>query len=150
MSHANRGMGTELAIEITNKTIINKEIGHVQKLELPIKITKKKGRNITGVLMGKSTLDYRGAILIDKMLVPVSFDSKETAKSYLPLGNIKEHQVNYMRIAQKLGEVSFLIVRFTNLQKIMFCSSEVVLLAYDEWINQKKVAKSKEAQLTFL
>lgn len=141
--HANRGMGLESIIDYTNKQLEVKEIGNVQKLEVPIKITKKRGNNIVGKLMGKSTLDYRGNVLISGMLVPVSFDSKETKLNYFPLGNLKDNQVGYMKLAHKLGEVSFLIVRFTNVQKIMFCSSDVVIPAYDEWIKQKKSGKVK-------
>jgi recombination protein U len=58
--------------------------------------------------------------------VGVAFDAKETALNSLPLQNVHEHQIEFMRDINEQGGLAFLIVHFK------FCD-EYFLIPY-EWL----------------
>ena len=99
---------------MTNESYRNKKLAIVQKIPTPITPVKidNESRNITLAYFGqKSTVDYIGAV----QGVPVCFDAKETSSKSLPIQNIHEHQIEFMREFKGQGGLAFLIVHFKML-----------------------------------
>ncbi|MCL1914574.1 MAG: Holliday junction resolvase RecU [Eubacteriaceae bacterium] len=100
------------------------DLAVVQKLPTsikPVKLGKEKGVITLAYFDAKSTVDYMGNV----QGIPICFDAKETSKPYLPISNIKAHQIEFMGKFSQQGGLSFLIVSFTLYDKIM-------LLGYSE------------------
>ena len=80
---------------------------------------------------GKSTLDFRGTV---KPGIPISFDCKETKNDKgLPLVNISPHQIDYIRTALKMEEVSFILCYMQIYDKRFYIPGGVVINAWDDW-----------------
>lgn len=109
MSYANRGMVSENIIEITCKQYEERGLAVIRKVPTPVKVLINKRGRISGFYEKKSTVDFEGTIQGGKS---VAFDSKETKLKSLPLDNIQEHQVDYMKKISKLNGIAFLIVYF--------------------------------------
>ncbi len=118
-SYANRGMGLENDINISNKYYLENDIAVIHKKPTPIKVTKiiynKSGSIISeGFFEKPSTTDYNG-IYKGKY---IDFDAKETnSKTSFSLNNIHKHQIEHLFNILKHGGLSFLIVRFNMLNK---------------------------------
>lgn len=106
-----RGEALEEQINTTNELYREKGLALVQKIPTPIKpvrIDSEKRVITLGYFEQKSTVDYIGAV----QGVPICFDAKETTKAFLPMSNIHEHQVAFMREFKAQGGLAFLIVYF--------------------------------------
>lgn len=116
-TYANRGMGLENDINISNKYYIDYDIALIYKKPTPIRITKTNYQNMRitdGFFETPSTLDYNG---IYKGYY-IEFDAKETkSKTSFPINNIHKHQINHMEKVIKHHGIVFLIIRFTQLNK---------------------------------
>ncbi len=95
-----------------------------------------KGKQIVSAFPeGKSTLDFRGTV---KPSIPVSFDCKETKDERgLPLANVLEHQIDYMRNAIDVGEISFILCYITTLDKRYLIPGATVIKYWDRWQENK-------------
>ena len=95
----NKGKAFEEEVNISNKVYRNKGIALIQKISTPWTVIRKGNQIVSAFPEGKSTLDFRGTV---NPRIPVSFDCKETTEiKGLPLANIAEHQISYMRDALK-------------------------------------------------
>ena len=116
-SYANRGMGLENDINISNKYYLDNDIALIYKKPTPIRITKTNYKNMRitdGFFETQSTLDYNG---IYKGYY-IEFDAKETkSKTSFTLSNIHKHQIEHIKRVIKHNGIVFLIVRFTLLNK---------------------------------
>lgn len=141
----NKGMFLEDMIDKTNKVYFNKGMANIQKIPIPITILEQKGNMIIKAFkQGRSTLDYRGTI---NPAIPISFDCKETTEEKgLPMANILEHQIEFMRQALEIGEVSFLICYIEPTRKSYFIHGKTVLEKWDLW----KANKGKRGYNTIL
>ncbi|MBQ7266219.1 MAG: Holliday junction resolvase RecU [Firmicutes bacterium] len=120
-----RGSAFEEMINITNKLYSDKNLAVVQKIPTPItplKMDKSRGLITSAYFEKKSTVDYMGAA----QGIPICFDAKETEQGRLPLQNIHEHQVDFMRAFKMQGGVSFLLVHCKDKNEIYFVSVEVM------------------------
>ena len=119
VNFANRGMGLESDINLTNQYYVDKGIAFIYKKPTPIQVTKVDYKNNSmiikeGFFKEPSTTDYNG--LYDGLYI--DFEAKETtSKTSFPLANIHKHQINHIRSVINNGGIGFLIVRFTNLDK---------------------------------
>ena len=108
-----RGSTLEELINFSNDVYREKGLGIIQKIPTPItpvKISTDK-RNITlAYFEKKSTVDYIGAV----QGIPICFDAKETSHEYLPLQNVHEHQIQFMKDFSKQKGAAFLIVYFSK------------------------------------
>lgn len=129
---ANKGVFLENMLEFTNEVYKNRGIANVQKIPIPIKILKEsKGKIVNGYREKKSTVDYRGTISPG---IPVSFDAKETAdEEGLPMANIIDHQIDFMRQAMGIGEITFLICYMSKFNKTYYIPGETVIEKWDLW-----------------
>ncbi len=120
-----RGSAFEDMINMTNKVYKERDLAIIQKIPTPITPIKlDKGKNVITLAYfdSKSTIDYIGAA----QGIPVCFDAKETNQGRLPLQNVHEHQIDFMREFKKHGGVAFLLVHCQDLEEYYFLPFEVL------------------------
>lgn len=119
IKYDNRGMQLEEDINITNQYYITNEIAFIYKKPTPIQVTDVEYKNGSIIIKKAffkeaSTTDYNG-LYKGKY---IDFEAKETRNiTSFPLKNIGQHQINHIRNIKDNGGISFLIVRFTRLDK---------------------------------
>ena len=114
-----RGTVFEELINMTNDQYARKGLGIIQKIPTPItpiQVDNKKKRITLAYFDQKSTVDYIGAV----QGIPVCFDAKETSLKSLPIQNIHEHQIKFMRDFDKQGGIAFLVVHFSFCKEMYF------------------------------
>ena len=145
-NYANRGMILESDINQTNKYYLLNNIALIYKKPTPIKVVKVEyPQNIIkeAYFSEPSTLDYNG-IYKEKY---IEFDAKETtSKTSFPLSNIHKHQLEHIKKITNFKGITFLIVRFTTLNKTYLLNGKELLDFIDnnnrksipiEYFNQK-------------
>lgn len=106
-----RGSSFEEIINLTNDVYRDKNLAIIQKIPTHITPVKFNNQNKTITLAyfnQKSTVDYIGVV----QGIPICFDAKEVSRSYLPLQNIHQHQLDFMKDYKAQGGISFLLVYF--------------------------------------
>jgi len=106
-----RGSALEEIVNLTNESYRRKGLAVMQKIPTPITPVQFDSvtRNITlAYFEQKSTIDYIGAV----QGIPVCFDAKETHLKRLPMDNIHEHQIEFMREFERQKGIAFLLVYF--------------------------------------
>lgn len=132
---ANKGMGFEEEVRKSNVIYKNKGIALIQKISTPWTVIRKGKEIVSAFPEGKSTLDFRGTV---KPQIPISFDCKETQDERgLPLTNIPVHQIDYMRQALNVSEVTFMLCYMTKYDKRYFIPGETVIDYWDRWQENK-------------
>ena len=116
-NYANRGMGLEYDINLSNEYYKINDIAYIYKKPTPIKLVDvdyKIGKIKEAYFMTPSTTDYNG-IYKGKY---IDFEAKETtSKTSFSLSNLHEHQIKHLIDVKNHGAISFLIVRFTSLDE---------------------------------
>ena len=121
VSHSNRGMNLENALNSTNEYYLKKDKALIYKKPTPIGVVDVSYQNHKKVIekayfKEQSTLDYNG-LYRGKY---IEFDAKETLnKTSFPLSNIHEHQTKQIRNVIKHGGIVFLIIRMNNLNYLL-------------------------------
>lgn len=125
--YGKRGMNLEDDINITNKYYLDNDIAVIYKKPTPIKVVDVDYNNRINTVIRKayyevpSTTDYNG-IYKGKY---IDFEAKETKnKTSFPLRNIHKHQIEHLLRVLNHGGISFLIIRFTTLNKTFFLDSK--------------------------
>ena len=122
--YANRGMGLEDDINLSNEYYKSKDYAYIYKKPTPIKLVDvdyKLKKIKEGYFLTPSTTDYNG-IFKGKY---IDFEAKETnSKTSFSLSNIHDHQIKHLINVKNHGAISFLIVRFNILDKTYFLSTE--------------------------
>lgn len=120
INYANRGMNLESDINNSNKYYLENDIAIIYKKPTPVKVVKvdynkRINTKITEAYYEiPSTTDYNG---IYKGRY-IDFEAKETkSKTSFSLNNIHKHQIKHLIDVYRHGGISFLIIRFTNLNK---------------------------------
>lgn len=125
-TYANRGMGLEYDINLSNEYYRIKDVAYIYKKPTPIKLVNvdyKKGLIKEAYFETPSTTDYNG-IYNGKY---IDFEAKETkSKTSFSLSNIHAHQIKHLINVKNKGAISFLIVRFTVLNETYFLSTEAL------------------------
>lgn len=120
----NRGSFTEELVNKMNEIYLKKGLGLVTKIPTPTKVlATKKGMITRAFYEEKGILDYVGVI----QGLPIAFDAKETKGKSLPLSNIADHQYSYIENFMEQKGYAFILVNFTDLQKIYLIPGEMVL-----------------------
>ncbi len=119
-----RGDALEDLINITNDYYRANGYACINKIATPIKVVKQneKGQIILGFFEKKSTVDFIGIA----QNIAICFDTKETKSASLSLGNIHNHQIEYMQDFRSHGGISFLIVHFTSFEKYYLVPLEFI------------------------
>lgn len=121
VSHSNRGMNLENALNQTNDYYLKNDIAIIYKKPTPIGVVDVSYKNNKKVIekayfKEQSTLDYNG-LYRGKY---IDFDAKETLnKTSFPLSNIHEHQTEHIRNIIRHGGIAFLIIRMNNLNYLL-------------------------------
>ena len=127
ITYGNRGMTLENDLNETNQYYLVNDVAVIHKKPTPITIVdvdyhSRKDAVITkAYFRTPSTTDYNG-IYKGKY---IDFEAKETnSKTSFPLSNIHKHQIEHLKKVYKHGGISFLIVRFTQLNLTYYLSIE--------------------------
>lgn len=120
IQYGKRGMTLENDINLSNKYYLDNDIAVIYKKPTPIKVVKvdyNKRINtkiVEAYYEVPSTTDYNG-IYKGKY---IDFEAKETkSKTAFSLNNIHKHQIIHLEKVLSHGGISFLIIRFTTLEK---------------------------------
>lgn len=129
---ANKGKAFEEEVILTNKQYKRKGIALIQKISTPWTVIRRGKQIVSAFPEGKSTLDFRGTV---KGGTSISFDCKENKKEErgLPLSYIQDHQIEYMRQALEMEEVSFILCYMQMYDKRYFISGDNVIYYWDRW-----------------
>lgn len=135
-SAANRGMGLEYDINLSNEYYLEKNLCLVTKRPTPINIVKvdyTKGARITNAYFEKqSTTDYNG-VYKGRYL---DFEAKSTkAKTSFPLANISEHQIKHLTKVKEHGGIAFFIIEFASLDNETYLLDASYIV---DFINKEK------------
>lgn len=120
-----RGGTLEELVELTNESYRARGLAVVQKVPTPITPVRVDGESRTITLAyfdQKSTVDYIGAA----QGLPLCFDAKETGQKSLPIQNIHEHQIRFMREFEGQGGIAFLLVHFSARGEFFFLPLDVL------------------------
>lgn len=133
---ANKGKAFEEEVILANKQYQRKGLALIQKISTPWTVIRRGKQIVSAFPQGKSTLDFRGTA---KGGISISFDCKENKKEErgLPLSYIQDHQIEYMRQALEMGEVSFILCYMTMEDKRYFISGDNVICYWDRWQRNK-------------
>ena len=128
---ANKGRALEDLVLWQLKLYEAQGISNIQKISTPWKVIRKGKSIVSAFPEGKSTLDFRGTV---RGGIPVSFDCKESEEPMgLPLKYIQDHQIDYIRKALLLGEISFLLMWVKPLNRYYIVPGEEVIRLWDRW-----------------
>lgn len=132
---ANKGMGFEEEVRRANIIYKNRGIALIQKISTPWQVVRKGKQIVSAYPEGKSTLDFRGTVAPG---LSISFDCKETQDERgLPLANIADHQIEYMRNALDVGEVTFILSYQISINKRFLIPGKTVIKYWDRWQENK-------------
>ncbi|MBC2303389.1 Holliday junction resolvase RecU [Listeria booriae] len=116
LSQKNRGMRFETLIEGMCQNYQAKNIALIQKIPTHVGAENVNGKLANAHFKKKSTVDFTGMLCGG---LSVAFEAKECASNTsFPLKNIKQHQLDYLRMHDLLGGCSFILIHFTNLNQI--------------------------------
>ncbi|MCY0895526.1 MAG: Holliday junction resolvase RecU [Alicyclobacillaceae bacterium] len=123
-----RGMAFETLINHANAIYRQRGLAVVQKRPTPIKILRTNGtRIVSAVLESASTVDYEGVYRGRSL----QFEAKSTREKRFDLKNLLPHQVEHLRACAAQGALCFVLVEFTEQQRIYLLPGERMLLAWD-------------------
>lgn len=132
---ANKGRVLENIIEAQNAKYEASGFANIQKISTPWTVIRRGANIVSAFPSGKSTLDFRGTVCGG---VSVSFDTKESEDERgLPLSHIRPHQVDYIKSALQVGELSFLICMIKPARSIYVIDGDIVAAAWDLWQKNK-------------
>ncbi len=126
ITHSNRGMSLETEINISNDFYRDIKKANIHKKPTPVVIVKVDYKSRKEAVINEayfkvpSTTDYNG-IYKGKY---IDFEAKETKnKSLFPLANIHKHQIDHLVDIEYHNGISFLIIRFTLLNRTYLLQS---------------------------
>lgn len=138
VNYANRGMSLEKELDETNKFYQVHNIALIYKKPTPIQIVKvdypKRQKAVIkeAYFQAPSTTDYNG-IYKQKY---IDFEAKEIAsKTAFPLQNIHIHQIEHLRQVINLGGITFIIVKFSSINKVFLLDGKLTVALYDNFLN---------------
>lgn len=128
---ANIGRGLEETVKLQNELYHKRGYCNIQKISTPWKVIRRGKDIVSAFPEEKSTLDFRGTVYGG---ISMSFDTKESEDERgLPLKYIAQHQIDYIRQALPLGEVSFILCEIKPRSAYYVIPGHVVLDAWDTW-----------------
>ena len=132
---ANKGKAFEEEVNMSNLVYKRRGVALIQKISTPWIVIRKGKQIVSAYPEGKSTLDFRGTVFPG---VSISFDCKETKEERgLPLANIADHQIDYIKQALEVGEASFILCYIIPLNKRYFIDGGIVIGYWDRWQENK-------------
>lgn len=132
VSNANRGMGLEESINLSNQYYKDKNLCLIYKRPTPINVVKvdySKGALITNAYFEKqSTTDYNGVYKGRY----IDFEAKSTRlKTSIPLSNISSHQIAHLKKVLEHGGIAFFIIEFTSLKEVYLIDASYIIAFFE-------------------
>lgn len=148
IEYGNRGMTLESDINSSNKYYLENDIAVIYKKPTPTKVIKLVGNRIKdGFYEIPSTTDYNG-IYKGKY---IDFEAKETkSKTSFPIDNIHKHQIIHLEKVNKHGGISFIIIRFTSVNKTYLIFTKDFINYFNENNTKKSIPLSYIEEKGFL
>ena len=148
IEYGNRGMTLESDINSSNNYYLENDIAIIHKKPTPTKVIKLEDNRIKdGFYEIPSTTDYNG-IYKGKY---IDFEAKETrSKTSFPLNNIHKHQIIHLEKVNKHGGISFIIIRFTSINKTYLIFSKDFIYYFEKNKNKKSIPLSYIEEKGFL
>lgn len=138
INYAHRGLTLEKELNESNKYYKAHNIALIYKKPTPIQIVKvdypKRQKAVIkeAYFQAPSTTDYNG-IYREKY---IDFEAKEIkSKTAFPLQNIHVHQIEHLKQVIELGGIAFIIVKFTNLNKVFLLDGKLTVKLYEDYLN---------------
>lgn len=136
-SFSNRGKTLEDEINEANEFYIAQDIAVIHKKPIPIQVVKVDYPSRSSAVIKEayyrtpSTTDFNG-VYKGKY---IDFEAKETEnKTAFPLKNVHLHQVEHMRkVSFQLG-ITFLLIRFSALDRYFYLPFEQLALFWDRML----------------
>jgi recombination protein U len=126
MSYANRGMGFEALINLTNDIYNRRGLAIITKRPTPMKVlgpAKVKNQHVA-VFEKPSTVDYTGVYRGRA----IEFEAKSThSLTAWPLKDIHDHQVEHLRRVDQHGGIAFVLVEFVKQHAIFLITARHLL-----------------------
>ena len=129
-NYSNRGMILENEINISNEYYASIDKAYIYKKPTPVKITKVDYPSRDKAVIKQafftvpSTTDYNGLYKGRY----IDFEAKETkSKTSFSLNNIHEHQIVHLNNIDKHNGISFIIVRFTEINKTFLLTTKKLM-----------------------
>lgn len=129
--YGKRGMTLENMIEYTNNTYRVKGMALINKVPTPwnVHYNKRTGKVIRAFPQKKGTVDFTGI----SHGRSIAFEAKSTKeRTRFPLQNVEEHQVNYLKMHQDQGGISFFIIYFEKHREAYFLKLNKFLKWWEE------------------
>jgi len=131
-STANRGMGLEGDINLSNEYYKEKDLCLITKRPTPINVVKvdySKGAIITNAYFEKqSTTDYNGVYKGRY----IDFEAKSTKNSTsFPLANITTHQISHLKGVLRHGGIAFFVIEFVMHDEVYLLDATYVIDFYE-------------------
>jgi recombination protein U len=131
-----RGDALEDLIIATNEFYKKQGLGRIDKINTPIKVIElgKDGMITKAFFEKKSTVDFTGVI----QGIAVAFDAKETNLKSIPISNIHQHQIEYMKDITDQKGLAFIIIHFKFCDEYFLTPFEVIYKYYNESMKGKR------------
>ncbi|MEK4742672.1 MULTISPECIES: Holliday junction resolvase RecU [unclassified Bacillus (in: firmicutes)] len=139
MGQGNRGMAFEKLINLSNEMYQRGGVALINKRPTPVKVLKMVyGRVKDGYYESKSTVDYDGVYKGRA----IAFEAKSTENANrFDLKNIAQHQLDYLKKAEKMGAICFFLIEFSK-DKSVFAVPLSIIQSYVRMSHQPKGKKS--------
>lgn len=133
-TYRNRGQTLEDELNESNEYYLSRNIAVIHKKPVPIQVVKVNYPNRSAAVITEayyrtpSTTDYNG-VWNGKY---IDFEAKETKnKTSFPLQNLHAHQVEHMNNVYNQNGISFLIIRFSTLNRYFILPHEMIMRKWD-------------------
>lgn len=154
-----RGSELEEMINMTNELYLSEGIGCIQKIPTPItpvEMSPDKNKITLAYFDKKSTVDYIGVA----QGVALCFDAKQTNLISMPLKNIHDHQIEFMKEFKKQKGESFFIFYYKKVEKVFLVpldkylelekSSDKKSISYKEFDSKYEIKIERNAYINYL
>lgn len=139
-SHSNRGMSLEEDLNRTNEYYLLHNKAIIHKKPIPIQVVnvdypRRSAAKITEAYYQRaSTTDYNGIYKGHY----IDFEAKETQnKTSFPLKNFHEHQLKHMALCEQHGGISFVIIRFSTLNRVFILKYRDLAVFWEKQFKEK-------------
>ena len=126
------GINFEDMINDSNRYYLAKDIAVIHKKPTPIQITKvdypkRSSAKITEAFYKvPSTTDYNG-IYKGKY---IDFEAKSCKGKSFTFNNLYQHQIEHLKLIEKHGGISFLIIRFNDFEEVYVVPTNILYEQY--------------------
>lgn len=110
--YGNRGMWLENAITHANRQYRSKGLARIDKVPTDISYNTRTNK---AYFKSKGMVDFIG---FNKEGRFIAFDTKNTNSTSLPLNNIKQHQIDYLKEVAESKGIAFFLIYFNQYQEL--------------------------------